>query len=482
MSISSQPNLVVFITDQWRGDYLGAAGHPVVQTPNHDRFAREGTLFTQAFTTHPICGPSRCSLCTGWYPHTRGHRTQEFLVGPPEPHLFKCLKNAGYHIAWGGKNDMLTKEAIQETVDTVLPVGGNTWNWGTNPYEKNDPRYYSFYHGCVDRDTEDHRDTRVIRSAQVFLRHPPEEPFCLFLTPGFPHPPYAIEEPYFSMYSPDQMPDAIQVEHSDKPDFMQYLSQYSGLDKTDTKHVRKMQAVYCGMITRMDALLGDLMTTLHETGLEDRTALFSLSDHGNYVGDYGMPEKWHTGFHDAIMKIPLGVRLPDGAGQGLSTALVQHIDVFATLLDLAGAVPEWVHYGRSVLPLLQGRQDEVRDAVFAESGYNHPYEIPYSIARTKMPEMPDTSPYFPFYRLFTEVPHTAGRTLMVRTERYKYVWRQTDCDELYDLHNDPAETVNLASRREPNTARISRDLRDRLLTWSVETGDVMPLPPSGSHP
>ena len=472
-----RPNIIIYMPDQWRGDFTGAAGHPVVRTPNYDRFAEEGLVFTNAFTTHPICGPSRCSFCTGWYPHTRGHRSQEYLIRHDEPHLFQYLKDAGYHIAWAGKNDMLEDDLIERTVDQRLSPESPTTVWGDNPYEIDDPRYYSFYHGKLPGTVDDHRDGQLVRVAQRFLREDPPEPFCLFVTPGFPHPPYAAPEPYFSMYDPDEVEPPIHGEYGQMPDFMEKLSHYSGLDRVDEQHVRRIRAMYCGMITMMDDLLGDLAGTMDEEGLSGRTAFFATSDHGNYAGDYGMPTKWHTGYHDALVRIPMAVRLPDGRGRGISGAMVQHIDVFGTILNLVDIEPEWVHFGRSMLPIMGGETEAIRDAVYAESGYNHPHEIPYSIARMGMTDMPEESGYYSFYQLFTRHPHTAARTVMIRDENWKYVWRQEDTDELYNLESDPNETRNLVARDEPETARKRREMRDRLWTWYAETGDIMPLPP-----
>ena len=472
---ADRPNIIIYMPDQWRGDYIGAAGHPFVRTPNHDRFAEEGMVFTRAFTTHPICGPSRCSFCTGWYPHTRGHRSQEYLIRHDEPHLFRYLQEAGYHVAWSGKNDMLEADLVEETVDQRLSPQGDCTVWGENPYERDDPRFYSFYHGRLPGSVEDHRDGQLVRAAQRFLREDPPEPFCLFVTPGFPHPPYAAPEPYFSMYDPEEVGPPVHCEYGGMPDFMEKLSHYSGLDRVEEGLVRRIRALYCGMITMMDDLLGDLSQTMHEEGLADRTAFFSTSDHGNYAGDYGMPTKWHTGYHDALVRVPMAVRLPDGEGRGVSDALVQHIDVFGTVLDLLDIQPEWAHYARSTLPVMNGESDAIRDAVFAESGYNHPHEVPYCIARMGMRDMPETNPYYSFYQLFMNHPHTAARTMMMRTERWKYVWRQRDVDELYDLESDPQETRNLLADPTPQVRERRREMLEGMLAWQAGTGDVMPV-------
>ncbi len=476
--MAKPPNIIIFMTDQWRGDWTGAAGHPYVKTPRFDAIAGDGVIFNQTFTTHPICGPARESFCTGWYPHTRGHRSQEHLIRQDEPHLFQYLKDAGYHIAWGGKNDMLEAELVERTVDTRLPTSQPATIWGENPYDMGDNRAYSFYFGAIEGDAERHRDVQVTRAAQRFLREAPPEPFCLWVNLTFPHPPYAAPEPWASMYGVDDVDDPITVDYAGKPRYLAQINRHARLDRCSAEHLRKVRAMYAGMITMVDELFGDLVETMHEQKLGDATAVFCLSDHGNYAGDYGCPEKWHTAVHDAIGRVPLGARLPGGEGKaGVSEALTQHIDVFATILELAGVKPDWPHFGRSLLPVMRGEADALRDAVFIDCGANLPHELPWAIARMQMPRMPVDNPYYPFYRTFTECPAAASRTIMVREHRWKYVWRQADVDELYDLEADPRETRNLltadgGARADP--AVVGR-LRERMLRWSIETGDVMPV-------
>jgi len=470
------PNIIIFMTDQWRGDWTGAAGHPWIRTPHFDAIAEEGMIFNRTFTTHPICGPSRCSFATGWYPHTRGHRSQEHLIRQDEPHLFRYLKEAGYHIAWGGKNDMLETELIEQTVDTRLQTHPPVTLWGENPYRVDDDRAYSFYFGPIAGDPERHRDVQTVRAAQAFLEHPPAEPFCLWVNLTFPHPPYAAPEPWASLYGAGDVDDPVAAGEAGMPRYLEQLNRHTRLDRCSAEHLRKMRAMYAGMITMCDALFGELVETMRQQQLDKTTALFCLSDHGNYAGDYGCPEKWHTAVHDAIGRVPLGVRLPGGAGaRGTSEALTQHIDVFATVLELAGVTPEWPHFGRSLLPVMRGETRTLRDAVFMDCGANLPHELPYAIARTQMPQMPVDNPYYPFYLTFTECPEAAGRTLMVREARWKYVRRQADVEELYDLDSDREEQRNLLAAGAAAEPEVLARLRDRLLSWSIETGDVMPV-------
>ncbi|MBN2150850.1 MAG: sulfatase-like hydrolase/transferase, partial [Candidatus Lokiarchaeota archaeon] len=100
-----RPHLVIFNPDQWRGDFLHHVGCDAAVTPNMDKLAAEGVSFRRAFCQNPVSTPSRCSFMTGWYPHTRGHRTMHHMLHPErgEPNLLAILKREGYFVWWGGK-------------------------------------------------------------------------------------------------------------------------------------------------------------------------------------------------------------------------------------------------------------------------------------------------------------------------------------------------------------------------------------------
>ena len=103
-----RPNLVIFNPDQWRGDVMGCHGDPAAVTPNLDRLVQtDGVSFRNAYCQNPVCTPSRCSFMSGWYPHVRGHKSMAHMLRPPhDNNLLKTLKDAGYFVWWGGKNDL----------------------------------------------------------------------------------------------------------------------------------------------------------------------------------------------------------------------------------------------------------------------------------------------------------------------------------------------------------------------------------------
>src|SRR5690606_17505604 len=122
----------------------------------------------------------------------------------------------------------------------------------------------------------------------------------------------------------------------------------------------ELAATYHGMVSRVDDQLGRVLRAVDATGATDRTVTAFFTDHGEYLGDYGLVEKWPSGLHDCLLRNPLvlaGPGVPEGEEQDAPAELV---DVFATLLELAGVEPAHTHFGRSLLTA------DPRDAAFSE--------------------------------------------------------------------------------------------------------------------
>ena len=202
--------------------------------------------------------------------------------------------------------------------------------------------------------------------------------------------------------------------------------------------------------------------------------MFFFSDHGDFTGDYGLVEKAQNTFEDVLTNVPLLVKPPKDVPvrPRASGALVELIDVPATIEALAGLTPAHTHFGRSLLPLVAGETDEHRDAVFCEGGRLEG-EAHASERESKGADDP-ANLYWPRVNLQKKVPeHT--KAVMCRTRTHKYVRRLYETDELYDLARDPGETGNRID--DPAYAEVIASLKDRLLTFFLETGDVVPHEP-----
>ena len=466
-----RPNFIFIMPDELRADAVHCIDGQPVQTPNMDALAARGVAFSNCFTVHTVCSPSRCSFMTGWYPHTRGHRTLTHLLRPDEPNLLKYLKSNGYFVQWNGKNDLLARATFAESVSERGSMKAPSYFWPPNPWPADHRFFKSFYFGPRKQERRgpyEDPDWVWVQEAAKFLQFPPAQPFMLYLPLVFPHPPYTVEEPYFSMYDRSTVRKPLPALLDDKPHFMREIHQSYGIGRLDEGDLCEIVATYWGMVTRFDDLVGQLVTALDASPVRDNTVVILVSDHGDYVGDYGLTEKWWTGFQDCLARVPLIAVLPGQSDGRRVDALVETIDVFPTIMELAGIELQHTQFGRSLLPLIRGETIEHRSAVFADGG-----QLPWE-KHTLETLWPENTIYHDKTRIQNDDPTTVAKAAMIRTSEWKYVARLGGKEEeLYDLKSDPGELVNLAT--EEKYAALIRDLRDRQLQWFLETGDVVPF-------
>jgi choline-sulfatase len=465
-------NFVIFNPDEWRGDYAGCSGHPLVRTPNLDRLAAAGTRFENAFVQHTVCSPSRCSFMTGWYPHTLGHRTLWHLLQPDQPNLLKYLKQAGYEVAWFGKNDLLASESFPDSVDYYDDYPGFLPPDLQPAFAPDEPGYYSFLYDPTPGTIEEHVDTLKVNAGLDFLRRDHDKPFCLYLPLSTPHCPYTAPKPYHEMYSPDDVPDLRPPELPGKPSYHQLIRRTRGLDRADESVLRKLNAVYCGTITMIDELLGRVLTTLEETGLAENTTVIVFTDHGDWAGDYGLVEKWSAALDDCLLRTPLVIRTPGGKAGHVVREPVEVFDQMATVLELAGIEADHEHFARSLVAQLHGAAGDADRAVFAEGGYAADQHNRFELDGLEYPRN-TRQMYYPKISSSLDHPLSVCRSAMIRTATHKLVHRPASGEhELYDLVADPRELHNLHGQADHEQTR--RELERRLLDWFVRTGDVVP--------
>jgi arylsulfatase A-like enzyme len=463
-SRAKKPNLIFFMPETLRADSLQCYGHPLVRTPNMDRLASQGTRFTQCHVQNTVCGPSRCSLLTGWPVHVRGHRSLYYFLHEDEPNLFRYLKQDGYEVHWFGKNDLLAPESFNSSVTRFRPGGGKA---AENPWPMNDPHYYSFLYNP----TGDRRDTGDYRGVQEAIKamERAEKPFCLYLPLSFAHPPFSAPKDFHNMYKPADVPALRPSDLPRKPNFFEAIRRTRRLNELKDADFRAMQAIYLGMISYSDWLLGELLAAVDRTNHTNDTAVFLFSDHGEWGGDYGLVEKWPSAIDDCLDHVPLIARVP-GYKQGhVSREIVELYDVMATSLDLAGIEAQHTHFARSLLPQLRGEPGDPKRAAFCEGGYNT-YER--QLFEPPMTKEEAAEIYYPKRTLQNEHPETITRATGIRTSDYRLVHRPDGVSELYDLKKDPRELNNVYDDRP--YASQQEALRAQMLDWYVRTADVAP--------
>jgi arylsulfatase A-like enzyme len=468
----NRPNVVLFMPDQLRADAVGAFGNPVASTPNVDALAARGTVFTSAYSQHPACAQSRASIFTGWYPHVAGHRTLQHLLQPWEPNLLRLLKDSGYHVAWAGaRGDTFAPGVTAECTDfhgfLVRPDGRSLLDHILRPpYPPGSKWFDAFWFGCSGNDGPVlDLDEATVRTAEELLARGMPEPWVLFVALTFPHPPFAVEEPWFSLHDRSAVPRPQAASASEgKPQFMAALRECSRLERLDADDWAEITATYYGMVSRVDHQLGRVVDAVDRAGATDRTAVAFFTDHGEYLGDYGLVEKWPSGLDDCLLRNPLVIDVPGYPGGGRCDALVEMVDLLPTLLDLAATTASHTHFGRSLVPLLEDPSREHRVFVCSEGGFARGEE------NVIEPPMPGTV-YEHKTRLQNDDITLVGRAIALRTAQWTYVNRLYEDDELYDRVGDPHELVNLHGR--PEHADVARQLRDQLLEWMVATSDVV---------
>lgn len=485
--MAKQPHLIFFVADQWRGDVMGHLGNEAAVTPNVDRFAEKHAIsFANAYCQHPICGPSRCSFFTGWYPHVRGHRTQTHLLHPEmgEPALPKILRDNGYFVWWAGKNDVIAGQVDWHEVCDVYhrPEPRETiWALDREEEWRGDPggeNFYSFYIGKLDKNEQCRydKDWADLEGAIRFLDgYTGEKPVCLILTLTYPHPPYGVEDPWFSMIDRKALPRRIMAPegYRGKPSYMKEVVKNSGLDSWSENQWRDLKAVYYGMCARVDEQFGKLVEALQRNAMFSDSAVFFLADHGDYTGDYGMVEKAQNCFEDCLTRVPLLIKppAPVQTRPHITGALTELVDIPATAYDLADIDCGYDHFGRSLRPHFTDSEYEQRDAVFCEGG-----RLPHETQCLNQPyEEPEPDPealYWPRKEVWCRSGPEATKAVMCRTREWKYVHRLHETDELYDLVNDPEERINVIDH--PDKSKMLAELRYRVLNFISRTADVVP--------
>lgn len=469
-------NIIYLNPDQMRADFLGCYGHPVSRTPNIERLAAAGARFDQCHVQHTVCTPSRCSFMTGWYPHVRGHRTLANPLRSDEPNTLRYLKEAGYAVHWSGKNDLLAPEAFEQSVTRLhFPKPGSSGDRGIFP--KEDPGYWSFLYGPM---KGHHTDWHIIDGAVDFLhsRKEGDAPFMLYLPLDLPHAPFTCPQPWYDLYDPDDLDEMRPANLTGKPDFYRWIREYRQLDKLNPTVLRKIRAVYLGMIAYVDAMVGRILDALEATGLAENTAVFLFSDHGEWAGDYGLVEKWHSALDDCLTRVPMIARIPGGKAGHVVRELIECFDIMPTTLELAGIEARHTHFARSMLSQLHGAAGDPERTVFAEGGYDPHEPHCHEGSPGDIAGQPDHI-YFPKGKLQQDRPESSVRTVMARTASHKLIYRPHGQSELYDLEADPLELDNRYD--DPGRIETRRELEGRLLDWSITTSDVTPLDRQPRH-
>lgn len=479
-----RPNIVIINPDQMRADALAHLGNPASKTPYLDKIAQtEGVSFSNAFCQNPVCVPSRCSFFTGLYPHVNGHRTMYHELHSHETSFLKELKDAGYYVWMNARNDFLAAQEDgifdKHATETfyggdIPPSPGPKKNMRGTPGSKH---FYSFYGGELNVDelgeNNTYDDESIKKSIDLIKNYDKDEPFCIFLGLIKPHPPYQIEEPYFSAIDREKLPQRIELsddEMAKKPKIIRELVKEMHTDLLDKNDWDELRGCYLGMCLKVDEYVKNICEALKEKGIYDDTAIFFFSDHGDYTGDYGMVEKTQNTFEDCLVKVPFLIKPPKGyqLDAGISDSLVELVDFYATAMDMSGVTPTHSHYGKSLVSVIGDRSKHVREYVYSEGG--RLADETHCDDSGKM-----LHPYNPYYpRNNAQKDHVVHtKATMIRSDKYKYIRRKYEIDEFYDLEKDPNEKNNQIDN--PEYKDVIMKMQMAMLQWYQDTCDIVPF-------
>ena len=423
-------NIIMIVLDSLRRDHVGCYGKPPwydrpIRTPQLDAFAAEAVRFDNAYPEALPTIPVRTALITGqrtlpfrgWQPltdedvtaaeifaelgYTNGMITDVYHLAKPGMNFARGFHS--FQFIRGQESDAYLTTPHQRKLDDYLhpAMKGTTKEMVVDQYLRNTAGWKS---------DADSFPAQVFKTASGFVEGIGERPFFLWVDSFDPHEPWMPIGEFENMYADPNYRG---------PKLIDAL--YSTVDYMTDEELAFLRAQYAAEVSMTDKWFGLLIDTLRQRGLLDRSLVLVLSDHGHPLGDHGKIMKHPDNLYSELLAIPFLVRLPGGDKAGsVVDALVQTDDVLPTFLDYAGFAGEAsAMHGRSVQPLIDGRQEALRDCVV--TGYHQ-------------------SPY-----------------RCVRDAKWSYFYRP-DGSELYDLAGDPLERSNVIANHPDVAEKMHRKM------------------------
>lgn len=428
---SEQPNILFIAVDDMR-TLTGSYGDKMAITPNIDALATQSTQFNKAYVSWPVCGPSRMSLMTGQRPEANGITNLKLKIRNVNPDIVtlpQLLKANGYETAAVGK--------IFDPRNVESRVKDDPLSWSI-PYQTPKASLKDKSHLAVrsiDEPAEKFVDGNINNRGKKLLTQMSKSDKPFFLAVGYkrPHLPFIAPTKHFDKYDRSAF-ELASFQQAPKNSNPKYILNNNGEFRTyrptpkagqsikpypkgrlSDAHQREVLHGYYASVTFVDSLVGELLETLEKTGKADNTIIVFWGDHGFHLGDHGMWGK-HTTMEQAN-RIPMMIKLPNGA-IGQYNKPVETLDLYPTLAELAKVKTTQTMHGQSLVKVLKDHKS-VLDKNIAISQYKRNGAYGYSL-RTDQ------------YR-YTEWTAKTGKVIYA---------------DLFDLDNDPLETVNIIDLKE----------------------------------
>jgi arylsulfatase A-like enzyme len=489
-----QPNVLLIVIDQLRGDALRCFGHPNAVTPNIDRLAARGVSFLRHHAQGSPCGPSRASLATGMYVMNHRVVTNDAPTAQQLKTLPMFARELGYEPALVGYTTTVPDPRHAHANDPRFTTNSIAGGWNiVRDFEEPRLHYLAWLSGrghAVPATYEDlfhpapgehdatwfppspvaaeHTDTAwCAEGALDYLRIRAHKPWFLHLGFFRPHPPFMPSAPYHQLVNPaDTLPPvraasagaeaAVHPLTSLLLDTMQVKSAMHwmpGLARDmSLADVARMRAAYFGLLAEVDHHVGRVMQLLEETGQLDRTLIVLTSDHGEQLGDHHLVAK--RGYFPQSFHVPCIVADPRPAADATRGTQVQsfteNVDILPTLMDWLGApVPRQCN-GRSLLPFVRGEPPaDWRTEAHWEYDFR---DLAGGLAHERL-----------------GIARDDCSLAVLRGEHHAYVHCAALPPLLFDLRNDPHWLHNVAD--DPAHAGAALQMARRMLDWRLSQAD-----------
>jgi choline-sulfatase len=449
-------NVLFIISDDLTATAVSSYENKVCKTPNIDKLASEGTRFTRTYSQYPVCGPSRASLLTGYYPSatkTYGYVSGRENIGTYRNTLPQLFKNNGYYTARVSK---IYHMGVPIDIETGSNGEDDEASW-TERFNSQGPEWKAEGEaelvqgnpdGTIERKggnvmtivkaeggDELHSDGKTAQKAIELIKKHKNEPF--FLAVGFvrPHVPFVAPKNYFKPYPFEdiEVPKKVEGDWDDIPKRgINYVTSKNA--QMSVTQEKKAIAAYYASVSYMDAQMGKVLITLKEEGLEDNTIVVFTSDHGFHLGEHDFWMK--VSLHEESVRVPMIIKVP-GKEPTVCNSFTELLDLYPTLASLAN-LPYSNHLqGKDLTPLLNNPKKKVRNMAFS-------------------------------------VSH-GGKTFLLRTKKWAYIQYDEDAAsgiELFDMEKDPQQFTNLADapKYKGIVKKMKRKLKNKLI--KVRTNDL----------
>ena len=376
---TQKPNLLYIHSDQHNPYVTGCYGDPLVQTPHLDGLAAEGVVLENVYCPSPICVPSRMSMLSGRYPYENEVWTNTHTLDSGIPTFAHAMGAAGYHPVLIGRMHAIGPDQLHGYAQRLVGDHGPNHPGGRGvdhgmlsgtagpariSLQKSGPGQsaYQVHDEDVTVATVDYLNRLGIQKRAGLLN----EPFSISVGFMLPHQPFVARRADYELYreqmtmpkNPEPFSDALHP-------YFRWWREKCGIVEVSDAEVRRARTAYWALVTRMDVMVGEILTALQENELAENTLILYSSDHGEQVGEHGL--WWKQTFYEDSVKVPAILSWPGVLPEGIKCSrVISSLDLNATMLDALNAPALPNSRGRSVLPLLYNADTAWEDVAFSE--------------------------------------------------------------------------------------------------------------------